>query len=350
MGIVHRDLKPENLFLHQREDGTTILKIVDFGISKLVGGDGNDIASAGMTKTGSIMGTPLYMSPEQARGRTSEIGPATDVWAMGLIAMQLLSGEIYWRANTIAELMSQILAEPFYPPSQRWTSFGPAVDAWFMRSCAREPKDRFTSVGEQIAALAAALGGQMPALAPHARESLPSGSFQTGPRGASPSGPAAVVGARTTTNPISSDGSSTSPPGRAGGVIVGGLALVAVAAGVAFFVHSRAPVASASGDPADTSATTGPAATTAPPATTVAATADAGASTAQPPPTSVTAAATTTPAAATAVTAAHPGSAHGGHAPPKPTATAATAPVETPAPPKPQGPPQKPARFDPSGL
>ncbi len=86
IGIVHRDIKPENLFLHEREDGSAILKILDFGISKIIGGVAAiDLSGAGMTSTGAVLGTPLYMSPEPARGRIAEIGPTTDVWAMGLI-------------------------------------------------------------------------------------------------------------------------------------------------------------------------------------------------------------------------------------------------------------------------
>ncbi len=127
LGIVHRDLKPENLFLHTREDGSTLLKILDFGISKSIGA--NDIGSAGMTSTGSVMGTPLFMSPEQARGRVAEISPATDVWAMGLIALQLLTGTVYWRVNTVGELMAHIISEPLYAPSERWTWLPATVDS-----------------------------------------------------------------------------------------------------------------------------------------------------------------------------------------------------------------------------
>ena len=151
IGITHRDLKPENLFLHRRENDTPILKILDFGISKMHGID--DIASAGLTKSGAMMGTPLYMSPEQARGRVHLIGPPTDVWAVGLIAYRLLTGSIYWQAETIAELMSQIIAEPMVPPSQRATCPA-AFDRWFQRSTDRDPSQRFQSVGEQVAALA----------------------------------------------------------------------------------------------------------------------------------------------------------------------------------------------------
>lgn len=155
IGIVHRDLKPENLFLHRREDGPPILKILDFGISKMTGS--NDIQNAGLTKTGAMMGTPLYMAPEQARSQAGGIGPATDVWAIGLIALNLLTGTVYWTAETVTELLLKIVVEPMPPPSVRFPGFGAHLDAWFARSCDRNPAQRFRSVGEQIAALAQAL-------------------------------------------------------------------------------------------------------------------------------------------------------------------------------------------------
>jgi len=158
-GVVHRDLKPENLFVHHREDGSTVLKVLDFGISKLTAaGDNGELANPRLTKTGVIMGTPLYMSPEQASGRVSEIGPPTDVWAIGMIAMRLLSGEAYWQAETMPALMAQIVSASLYVPSKRWSWMPRAVDAWFMRSCALDPKARFATVGTQIHALADALG------------------------------------------------------------------------------------------------------------------------------------------------------------------------------------------------
>jgi serine/threonine-protein kinase len=232
LGIVHRDLKPENLFLHTREDGTTLLKILDFGISKLVGGDpANDIAGAGMTSTGAVMGTPLYMSPEQARGRIAEISPATDVWAIGLIAVQMLTGEIYWRANTVGELMAQIISEPLYAPTTRWPVIPPALDAWFARSCAREPRQRFASVGEQVDALALALGrkpqGSASAEATAPRDAIGASAAQA----ASSGGP--IQGASTTTSATAREGTSAPPRGRMMGIIAaagvaGGLAAAVV--------------------------------------------------------------------------------------------------------------------------
>ena len=157
LGIIHRDLKPENLFLHAREDGSEILKILDFGISKMMGDAGGEGAGVGVTSTGALLGTPLYMSPEQARGAIQLIGPGTDVWSVGLIAYRLLSGEIFWRANTIADLMVDILVKEMPRPSTMSARIPPAFDAWFLRSCDRDPAARFATVGEQIAALGLAL-------------------------------------------------------------------------------------------------------------------------------------------------------------------------------------------------
>ncbi len=151
MGIVHRDLKLENLFLTKSDDGAAILKILDFGIARIA-------ESPGMTKSGQLFGTPLYMAPEQARAVPEEVGPAADIFAIGLIAYKLLTGSDYRREAGLAQMLHEMLHEPLVPPSQRGHSLGDAFDAWFMRSCDPEPSGRFTSVTEQVEALAAALG------------------------------------------------------------------------------------------------------------------------------------------------------------------------------------------------
>ena len=161
IGIVHRDLKPENLFLHHREDGTTVVKILDFGISRMA----NAAATSGplaMTQAGSVMGTPLYMAPEQAAGRVHLIGAQTDVWSVGLIAIFLLTGEHYWQGTTIPDVLNKVLNHAVYPPSSRWRSLTPAFDAWFARACAREPSQRFSNVTELVAALGDALNPSAP--------------------------------------------------------------------------------------------------------------------------------------------------------------------------------------------
>jgi serine/threonine-protein kinase len=151
IGIVHRDLKPENLFLTHREDGSVLIKILDFGIAKI----GSE--STGSTKAGQLLGTPLYMAPEQARAEPDKVGPASDRYALGLIAYKLLTGAPYWTGTSVAAILAEILYEPLRPPSDRH-GFGPAFDAWFMRACHHDPVQRFTSAVEQVEALARALG------------------------------------------------------------------------------------------------------------------------------------------------------------------------------------------------
>ena len=150
LGIVHRDLKPENLFLAKREDGSSIVKILDFGIVKMIE-DGNWI-----TASDEILGTPRYMAPEQATAG-APVTPATDRYALGLVAFRLLVGESYYRGDVVS-IVGRLLHEPLQPPSQRHPELGSAFDAWFARACHRSPTERFASAAEQIEALGAALG------------------------------------------------------------------------------------------------------------------------------------------------------------------------------------------------
>lgn len=151
-GVVHRDLKPENLFLTQQPDAEPIIKILDFGVAKV-----RVEEDAQHTGSGEILGTPLYMAPEQARGDNDQIGPATDMWSLGLIAFRLLTGRDYWQAVNKNLLMVDILQKPIKAPSASGAKLGPGFDAWFLRSCDRNPSRRWVSVREQVGALADAL-------------------------------------------------------------------------------------------------------------------------------------------------------------------------------------------------
>src|SRR6185437_2218354 len=157
IGIVHRDLKPANLFLTERDDGSPLIKILDFGIAKLTDG-----MSAEMTQDGTIFGTPWYMSPEQARGFASKVGPPADLWALGLIAFRLLTGQNYWTAEGMAGLIGQIVYDPMPLPSAVAPHLGPRFDAWFARACNREPEQRFPNATELVLRLAEAMGVAVP--------------------------------------------------------------------------------------------------------------------------------------------------------------------------------------------
>ena len=110
-GIIHRDLKPTNLFLVQRPDGSPSVKVLDFGISKVSGAD--DLA---LTKTTAIMGSPSYMSPEQMRS-SRDVDGRTDIWALGAILYQFLSGQVPFKGETITELCVQVLQDQPTPLS-----------------------------------------------------------------------------------------------------------------------------------------------------------------------------------------------------------------------------------------
>ncbi len=158
LGIIHRDLKPENLFLTTREDSTPCIKILDFGIAKLTGEASRELVRAAATTTGQIFGTPLFMSPEQAKGESSKICPQTDVWALGLIAHRLLTGQDIWTAETITHLIAQIAYEPMPIPSEHGAPFGHEYDAWFAICCARDVTKRYATAGEAVTALARTFG------------------------------------------------------------------------------------------------------------------------------------------------------------------------------------------------
>ncbi len=157
LGIVHRDLKPENLFMTVRDDGSPCVKILDFGIAKLTGATG-DLARVKATQTGDIFGTPLYMSPEQCLSESEKVGPQTDIWALGLIAHRLLTGDDFWTAHTLTHLIAQIAYEKVPKASERGAGYGPKYDEWFAKCCARDPSQRFATPGEAVKALADVFG------------------------------------------------------------------------------------------------------------------------------------------------------------------------------------------------
>jgi hypothetical protein len=151
LGIVHRDLKPANLFLARSEDDTKIIKVLDFGMAKMA------LEEGPITSTSEILGTPLFMAPEQVDLGGGSITPRTDLFALGLIAYKLLTGRNYWTTSVLLPLAREICVLPMPPPSARGSTFGSAFDAWFARACHRDPDGRFDTAGAQIAALASAL-------------------------------------------------------------------------------------------------------------------------------------------------------------------------------------------------
>jgi len=158
-GIVHRDLKPENIFLtHSPDDDHEIAKVLDFGIAKIQSPDGN--APSGLTsgtKTGAVLGTPFYMSPEQARGLRN-VDHRTDLWSLGVIAFKCVTGRLPFDGESVGDLLVKICTAPPPVPSQIEPSLPRAFDAWFARALDREPERRFQNALELASVLAAAAG------------------------------------------------------------------------------------------------------------------------------------------------------------------------------------------------
>jgi len=151
-GIVHRDIKPDNIFLCEVSGGETFVKVLDFGIAK--GGDMPLSGSSG-TRTGAMIGTPYYMSPEQLVGAKG-IDHRTDLWSLGVVAYQCVVGAKPFDAETFGALTLLIHSNPLPVPSASHPGVPPAFDAWFARACARDPALRFASAKELADALSSA--------------------------------------------------------------------------------------------------------------------------------------------------------------------------------------------------
>jgi serine/threonine protein kinase len=150
-GIVHRDLKPENIFLVPGDDAE-VAKVLDFGIAKH-----EQYSLAGKTtKTGSFMGTPYYMSPEQARGKN--IDWRSDLWALGVIAFQCLTGHPPFESDALGELMGMIIYDAIPRLSEQNPNVPPSLDAWWLRAVARDRDERFQSAKELADAFGDAIG------------------------------------------------------------------------------------------------------------------------------------------------------------------------------------------------
>jgi serine/threonine protein kinase len=149
-GIIHRDIKPDNIFLVDAGGGELFAKVLDFGIAK------STLSAPGTaTTTGSVLGTPYYMSPEQVLGKP--IDATTDIWALGVVAYECLTGAVPFAGDTVGALSIAICHETIVLPTMRNGALPDAVDTWFLRACARDRSERFSGAMEVADALRAAL-------------------------------------------------------------------------------------------------------------------------------------------------------------------------------------------------
>jgi serine/threonine-protein kinase len=152
-GIVHRDLKPDNIFLTRDQEGSRfgwIVKVLDFGIAKVVHDD--KVGGVGTTKTGMVLGTPLFMSPE-ALTASAPVSPASDIWSLGACAFAAACGRVPFEGEAIGDVVLKVCASPMPVPSELVPELPRAFDAWFAKACNRDMRQRFRRVGDMADAL-----------------------------------------------------------------------------------------------------------------------------------------------------------------------------------------------------
>ena len=148
LGIVHRDLKPSNLFLTKRPNGTPILKVLDFGISKI----NNNMSDGSVTSTKTMLGSPVFMSPEQLRS-AKKVDHRTDIWAIGVVFYHLLTGEFPYQAESIGELFAAVLEQMPASIRAKRTDVPPELEAVYRRCLSRNVDERYPNVAELALAL-----------------------------------------------------------------------------------------------------------------------------------------------------------------------------------------------------
>ena len=152
-GIVHRDIKPANLFLTRRPDGSPLIKVLDFGISKAAWPGATDDYNPDLTQTTDTLGTPMYMSPEQVRS-TKTVSPRTDIWALGVVLYELLAGVAPFWAESLPALSAKIVADPAAPLSNHRSDLPEGLESVVMWCLEKSTKGRPTSVADLARALA----------------------------------------------------------------------------------------------------------------------------------------------------------------------------------------------------
>ncbi len=150
LGIVHRDLKPANVFLARadEEDDEDVVKVLDFGVVKSLA----EAVESGVTKTGEIIGTPHYMSPEQAKS-TRNVDHRSDLWSLGIIAYRALTASLPFPDDDGIGMLLRACSEHAPPPSSFARDLGADVDAFFDRALALDPEDRFHTAREMADAM-----------------------------------------------------------------------------------------------------------------------------------------------------------------------------------------------------
>ena len=225
LGIIHRDLKPQNLFLTSRVDGMPLVKVLDFGISKVAQGP----EELSLTKTTDVIGSPNYMSPEQLRA--ARLADArSDIWALGAILYELLSGTVPFEAETLTQLCAMVVSDPPRPLKELRADIPQDLVAVIERCLEKDPARRFQSVGELAEALEAFSGGPVFSTGARIMRISAAAASNNLLRGsASSSGQVAVIAAGGATSSAWANTELAGPNKKRRGAVIAGVAVAVTA-------------------------------------------------------------------------------------------------------------------------
>jgi serine/threonine protein kinase len=249
-GIVHRDLKPENLFLARTVGGGQKIKVLDFGVSKAMGGASGEMS--GLTRTRAMLGSPLYMAPEQMRS-SRDVDARADVWALGVVLFQMLTDRWPFEADTMPELCLRVVTEPPLSLSSIRPDVPPGIVGVIEQCLEKNPAKRFANAAELATALEPFVQPASRVLAERARLAMGVGSGvsslgRSGPR-AAPSAPTVdSAGSGSTpgtsvpwgTDRVATPALERTKRSRSNGLAVG-IAVASAAGVVGFLLFGRAP-------------------------------------------------------------------------------------------------------------
>jgi eukaryotic-like serine/threonine-protein kinase len=261
LGIIHRDLKPANLYVVTRADGLLAVKVLDFGISKVtsLGASGADM---GMTKTKAVMGSPLYMSPEQMQS-TRDVDARTDIWALGVILYELLTGRVPFNGETFAELVMKIGTAPPESLCGLRADVPPALEAAVLRCLEKDRTKRYANVAELASDLSRFGPKRARASVDRISRVIQTAGLSERPVPSPPSsGDTAAQSSGAVVPTMSSWGHTSPPMGRRGGLIASGVVAVLLIGGAVVAVSRSAGRSEPAAMPAPPSAE--PAAASAP--------------------------------------------------------------------------------------
>jgi serine/threonine protein kinase len=243
-GIVHRDIKPDNLFLVD-PDGDVFVKVLDFGIAKW-----SEPSVSSMTSTGSMMGTPHFMAPEQMTS-AKDVAPVSDVWALGVVTYNALTGHVPFDGETMAALAIAVHTGTYKRATAHNPTLPPAIDAWFEKALAKDPAKRFKSTKELAETLKAVAEGRdwtvEPIDGPGSTITGKTGMSAPRPRSDGKDDPNAESASKAITI-VATTTSAGRPPAKSRSGLFLGLGLIALAIGgtATYFVTAKGPKTNAS--------------------------------------------------------------------------------------------------------